>query len=671
MKVFLGWSGARSEKVAAALYDWLERLFLPIELYVSFEEDPGKRWQAILAKNLLDAEFGILCMTPGNIISPWILYEAGALSKQTLCPYLYAIKVEDLPEQLKQFGTCTADEIGTHRLFTAITNQLREKERFERKDALLEERFKQSWPALEQKLNAIDARDVATKISERIAEAQPRFWKTLEEFKGKRFFQHNTFYRSLLAKYLDDCRRTLTVSNAYFDVPYTLYPSYLIALLDELKPTVKAIAIVDVYEHFWRQKEGEMILKQTPEDSTRVFVFDKPELLHANLDLLRRHSEKYNVYVLSLTALAAERPDKCYDFSLIGSTEMTLLAKYESAIEEGLPIRQIRFWAMSPEISPEISRHEKAIADIISVAFRVEKDGSWQMPLRLQKSGTYPVHYQTDIESLSDAVFRRDFISLPRKQVEMSTYIDVLKYDKYERQHPYYEEMMSKMIAIINSREKRGRRLRRILEFGAGTGIFTTLLLQLPSVHVTALEIDWACFHILKQNVQHMAAQIKERGSTYDLLHNDSRDTNPEGAFDFIVSSFADHHIHPLDKRPYFRNVRRNLGENAIYIVGDEFLPEYDIANEPDRRKALNVYHDHIIEIASQAGHRELVELEEEARISGLTSKGDYKLSPTHYESLVKDAALRVISSHKIGPLDPSLDNVGGIYVYEIEAENR
>jgi hypothetical protein len=250
MKVFIGWSGERSQRVAEALHGWLQRLFFPLELYVSFEEDPGKRWQEILATHLLDAEFGILCMTRGNTISPWILYEAGALSKkgseqQALCPYLYGLNVEELPDQLKQFGTCTADEKGTHQLFTAIINQLRKHEpldhKFDHKDALLEERFAESWPALKQKLDTIDSQDVSAKIWARIAEAQPRLWNTLEKFKSKRFFLQNTFYRSLLAKYLDDCRRTLTVSDAYFDVPYTLYPSYLIALLDELKPTLRPL----------------------------------------------------------------------------------------------------------------------------------------------------------------------------------------------------------------------------------------------------------------------------------------------------------------------------------------------------------------------------------------------------------------------------------------------
>lgn len=666
MNVFIGWSGERSKKVAKALFDWLAELFLPIDLWVSFEDDPGKRWQDILSGKLLDAEFGILCMTPGNTVSPWILYEAGALSKSTICPYLYKLSGEDLPDQLQPFGWCVADEEGTRKLLDAITHKLRErkgKENFDRSDMVLDNQFKKTWPSLNEKLQEIDKSDVDGRISTKIAEAQPKLWKALEELKGKKIFLRNTFYRSLLVKYLEDSRRTLAVSKAYFDVPYILYPAYLIKLLEDLRPNVKALAIVDAYEHFWRQPEGEIICNQTPQDSTRVFVFDKPELLQANLDLLCRHAEKYNVYVLSLMSLASERPDQSYDFSLIGSTEMTLLAKYESIVENGIPGKQIRFSAMESEIS----RHEKAINDVIHAAFKVNPDGTWQVPARLQGSVVGYLPRNTDIEFLSDAVFKPEVQSLPRRQVEMSAYIDVLKYDKYERQHPYYMEMMSKMLELIQRSSRPSNHGLRILELGAGTGIFTTMLLQLPSVHVTALEIDWACFHLLRQNVESVESEIKKRGSSYELLNNDSRSTNPDGTFDFIVSAFADHHIYPLDKKLYFRNVKRNLQANATFIVGDEFLPEYDIANETDRRNALNAYHNYIVSLALAAGHSKLIELEEEARTSGLTSKGDYKLSYTHYEKLLLDAGLQITGTHKIGPLEAELSNVGGVFVLEIK----
>ncbi len=343
----------------------------------------------------------------------------------------------------------------------------------------------------------------------------------------------------------------------------------MIKLLEDLRPTVKALAIVDAYEHFWRQKEGEIICNQTPKDSTRVFVFDKPELLRANLDLLRRHSEKYNVYVMSLTSLATERPDQSYDFSLIGSTEMTLLAKYESVVENGIPGKQIRFSAMEHEIS----RHEKAINDVINAAFKVNPDGTWQVPARLKGSAIGYLPRVTDIEFLGDAVFKPEVQSLPRRQVEMSAYIDVLKYDKYERQHPYYKEMMSKMLEIIQRSPRPTGRGVRILELGAGTGIFTTMLLQLPSVHVAALEIDWACFHLLRQNVENVEAEVTKRGSSYELLNDDSRCTNPDGTFDFIASSFADHHIHPLDKRMYFRNVFVNTTSRTKRTVATHWTP--------------------------------------------------------------------------------------------------
>jgi hypothetical protein len=80
------------------------------------------------------------------------------------------------------------------------------------------------------------------------------------------------------------------------------------------------------------------------------------------------------------------------------------------------------------------------------------------------------------------------------------------------------------------------------------------------------------------------------------------------------------------------------------------------------------LFDNHVIELARNAGNTKLVELEESARQSDLTSKGDYKLSYTHYNKLLVDAGLQIKGTHKIGPLEPELSEVGGIFVLEIKS---
>ncbi|MEO6502794.1 MAG: TIR domain-containing protein [Jatrophihabitantaceae bacterium] len=82
MKVFISWSGARSRIVAEALRDWLPNVINAVEPFVSEEDiDKGAIGTEVIARQLHDSTFGIICLTRDNQTRPWINYEAGALSK--------------------------------------------------------------------------------------------------------------------------------------------------------------------------------------------------------------------------------------------------------------------------------------------------------------------------------------------------------------------------------------------------------------------------------------------------------------------------------------------------------------------------------------------------------------------------------------------------------------
>jgi hypothetical protein len=80
MKVFISWSGPKSQAVAIALRDWIPLLFQAVEPWVSSADiQAGSRWTTELPKNLENSNFGILCMTKDNLTAPWLVFEAGAL----------------------------------------------------------------------------------------------------------------------------------------------------------------------------------------------------------------------------------------------------------------------------------------------------------------------------------------------------------------------------------------------------------------------------------------------------------------------------------------------------------------------------------------------------------------------------------------------------------------
>jgi hypothetical protein len=99
MKIFLSWSGEGSKAIAAALVEWLASLFPEVTFWLSTDIHAGKRWGHELDGQLKSTRFGILCLVPSNVTAPWLLFEAGALSKSVetsrVVPYCLGFEPED------------------------------------------------------------------------------------------------------------------------------------------------------------------------------------------------------------------------------------------------------------------------------------------------------------------------------------------------------------------------------------------------------------------------------------------------------------------------------------------------------------------------------------------------------------------------------------------------
>lgn len=108
MKVFISWSGERSKAVAAALRYWLPKVIQALDPWMSADDiEKGTRWRSGIANELEQSSVGIICLTRENLASPWIHFEAGALSKQQdktyVCTLLVGLEPTDVREPLAQF----------------------------------------------------------------------------------------------------------------------------------------------------------------------------------------------------------------------------------------------------------------------------------------------------------------------------------------------------------------------------------------------------------------------------------------------------------------------------------------------------------------------------------------------------------------------------------------
>jgi len=128
MKVFLSWSGERSKAAAIALREWLPLLLHYIEPWISDRDlSAGERWSLEIGRELEEAQFGIILLTSENLNAPWLLFEAGALSKafnaSAVIPYLIDVELKDLVGPLAQFQAKKADRQSTYDLLLSLNSR--------------------------------------------------------------------------------------------------------------------------------------------------------------------------------------------------------------------------------------------------------------------------------------------------------------------------------------------------------------------------------------------------------------------------------------------------------------------------------------------------------------------------------------------------------------------
>jgi len=154
--LFISWSGERSGIVARFLRGWIQTVVQAARPWMSETDiEKGSRGLDEIVKALAGIKVGITCVTPENQQQPWILFEAGALSKSIddkarLCTYLLGgLQPQDVKPPLGMFQAAKAEKEDTRKLVHAINSAVSDdpvpKENL---DAL----FDAMWPKLNDTL---------------------------------------------------------------------------------------------------------------------------------------------------------------------------------------------------------------------------------------------------------------------------------------------------------------------------------------------------------------------------------------------------------------------------------------------------------------------------------------------------------------------------------------
>lgn len=155
MKLFISWSGEFSKKVAECLSRWIPTIIQTVDVFYSPDDiAKGENWSSRLSDELEQSDFGIVCLTPENILAPWIHFEAGALSKvarSRVSAIMLGISPSDVKGPLARFQNTTFNREDFYRLFLSINSA----QEVPLKQAVLEHAFDNSWEKLKHNISAI------------------------------------------------------------------------------------------------------------------------------------------------------------------------------------------------------------------------------------------------------------------------------------------------------------------------------------------------------------------------------------------------------------------------------------------------------------------------------------------------------------------------------------
>ena len=155
--VFISWSGQTSKKIAEELRQWIPSTLQFAKPYFTPDDiEKGSKWGSEISKQLAETNVGIVCLTRDNHTKPWILFEAGALSKDLdsskVCSVLFGMENTDLTGPLTTFQTTAFEKSDFRKLMSTINDA-----GGERKLAsdTFNSVFEMWWPKLENKISEI------------------------------------------------------------------------------------------------------------------------------------------------------------------------------------------------------------------------------------------------------------------------------------------------------------------------------------------------------------------------------------------------------------------------------------------------------------------------------------------------------------------------------------
>jgi hypothetical protein len=159
LEVFVSWSRAAGHQAAGAFQEWLPGVLPGVRTWTSSEDiTKGAPWFSSISAQLSKSGACLILITPENVGSPWLFYEAGAIAHAIpgalICPYLIGVKAGELSgTPLGQYQVTVFDKDDTWLLIRALNACLATPHH----EGVLRGNFDARWPSLQSRLVQVAA----------------------------------------------------------------------------------------------------------------------------------------------------------------------------------------------------------------------------------------------------------------------------------------------------------------------------------------------------------------------------------------------------------------------------------------------------------------------------------------------------------------------------------
>ncbi len=386
-KIFLCWSKSRSKAVAGAWAKLLPEIIQGITPILSTRFQKGKEWYRLLRRDLDEAKTGIVFLTPENLNSPWIHFEAGALATAVgnhdgdVFTYLYNLDPGQLTGPLTAYHSTVATKEDTRRLVVDLSTALNREPPDERQ-------YGSWWSKLQRMLDDIPAPG--------IPELVPGF---------EALFERKTFHEPLAdctnQRWLDrfaaarGAFQTLTAASRSVDDlsrpgARQLYRE-LVAAVDGYAMAMSGFLVRE--EHFEFNDEGRL---NAPKGAIAACELRRKRVN----DIVARLADPKDGTPVFAESVTFEEVEPEHRKSFIHRWEARLEAGDELPVRGNwLPVAlssEYEFDRIAAYLYQEIRRTSKPAADLAHVRWEFERR-------RIRPQGSYmPLHYS--LRALSKAV---------------------------------------------------------------------------------------------------------------------------------------------------------------------------------------------------------------------------------------------------------------------------